>query len=59
MSDGMQSLLLALAAFNAAGILPLLWFVVRFAWRLERRVARVEWHLGIDRRHRGALDTTQ
>lgn len=51
-----ESLLIALGLLNSAGILPALWLMVRFAWRLDRRITRVEWHLGLDRR--GGGDTT-
>lgn len=45
-----ESLLLALALLNTAGILPALWFCVRFAWKLERRVTMLEMRAGLHRR---------
>jgi len=50
-----QSLVLALVMLNTAGILPALWFCVRFAWRLERRVTLLEIRAGLHRREADTL----
>lgn len=46
-----ETVLVALALLNTAGILPALWAGVRYLWKTERRLLRIETKLGLaDRR---------